>query len=376
MSYATLLKKSLLALSIATITGSIIISCSSSDTAATATTENYNGPGSKWDLSLNSDGSFDVDHRPDIDSAIDYTFTGTYVRESTGFVNLSITGGTGVDAPAPGSTAWGIEVPGYAMMLKPVGSDQLVAMVKSGDCPTADFDANWVIVKQDVSSGNANAASSTSEFSGQFSYDFATSTPSLPVKKSLAGNFATIQGGGIDPGLITCESGILNIPSAIMYLTSNGGAIVHTDGGTANDSTDDTFIFALAQKTLTNINEIDGQYAGMLFDENGSVGSKLQPVSLSCTSGSCNGNTVTDVTTGATSADGVTITLSGSLNDVGGTNMNGFVTGTIDDGQGGTGTLMCMIDPDALSSGKKIVSCVGQSPGDTNTMFNVLFVSI
>ncbi len=377
MSYSTIFKKSLLALSIATLTGGVLLGCSgsSTDTATSSSGQDYNGPGSKWDLSLNNDGSFHIDHRPDINSAIDYTVDGTFIRQASGFVTLDVTAGTGVDAPAVGSQAWALEVPGYALMLKPVDSDQLISMVKSGECPTADFNANWVIVKQDSSGGNADANNANRDFAGQFSFDFETQTPSLPIKKSLAGSFNNVTGGGIDPGAVTCVDGIMRIPGALMYLTANGGAIVHTNGGTEGDSSDDSFIFGLAQKTITNVNEADGDYAGMLFDDNGIDGSKINPVSLSCISGTCTGTIVNDVTSGALSSDSVTITLSGSVNEIGGTSMNGFLTGTISDGQGGTGNMICMLDPDAVNSGKKIVSCVGQSPGDVNDMFNVLFVS-
>jgi len=376
MSPTTLFKKSFLVISITLLSASILSSCSSSTGGTSTSAQNYNGPGSKWDISLKDDGTFHLDHRPDISSVIDYTVDGTFVRQASGFVSLTVSGGTGIDAPVAGSQAWGLEVPGYAMMLKPVDGDQLIAMVKSGECPTADFDANWVIVKQDRSGGNADANNAGRDFAGQFHYDFTNGTPSLPVKKSLSSGFPNVTGGGIDPGAVTCENGIMNIPGAIMYLTSNGGAIVHTDGGSAGDESDDSFIFGLGQKTITNVNEADGQYAGLLFDANMADGSKINPVSLSCTSGSCTGALVTDVTTGATSNDSVTITLSGSVNDIGGTSMNGFMTGTISDNQGGSGNMICMVDPDAINSGKKIVSCVGQSPGDVNDMFNVLFVSI
>ena len=85
-------------------------------------------------------------------------------------------------------------------------------------------------------------------------------------------------------------------------------------------------------------------------------------------------NLVIDVTTGATSTDSVMITLSNAINEVGGTTANGFMTGTISDGSG-TGNMACIVDTKAVDSGRKIVSCVGQSPGDVNKMFNVLFVS-
>lgn len=374
MSHSKIFKKSLLALSIATLTGSILVGCggSSSDSDDVSGTD-YNGPGSKWDLSMKDDGTFHIDHRPDINSAIDYTVDGTYTRHNSGFVSLTVTGGEGVDAPSVGSEAWALEVPGYAFMLKPVDSDQLVAMVKAGECPTGDLDANWVIVKQDTSGGHADANNSGRDFAGTFHFDASTQTPSLPAKKALSAGYPDVAGGGIDPGAVTCSDGIMNVPGAAMYLTSNGGAIVHTDSGTPSDETDDSFIFGLGQKAITHINDADGDYAGMLFDDNMGNGNKIHPVSLSCVSGSCTGYLVTDISTGAVSTDSVTVTLT-AINEIGGDVLNGFMTGTIDDGFG-TGNMICMADPDALGTGKKIVSCVGQSPGDVNDMFNVLFVS-
>ncbi len=374
MSHSKFFKKSLLALSVATLTSSILVGCGGSSSSDDVSGVDYNGPGSKWDLSMKDDGTFHIDHRPDINSAIDYTVDGTYVRNASGFVSLTVTGGEGADAPTAGSQAWALEVPGYAMMLKPVGSDQLVAMVKAGECPTGDFDANWVIVKQDTSGGNADANNSGRDFAGTFHFDFASQTPSLPIKKALTTGHPTVSGGGIDPGDVTCEDGIMNVPGAAMYLTANGGAIVHTDGMSPGDESDDSFIFGLSQKQILNASDSDGDYAGMLFDDNMSDGTKINPVSLSCTSGTCTGYLVTDITTGATSVDSVTVTLSGSINEIGGDSANGFMTGTISDGFG-TGNMICMVDPDAVGSGKKIVSCVGQSPGNVNDMFNVLFVS-
>ncbi len=380
MSNSTFFKKSLLALSIAALTGSVLTGCggSSSDTGDTNNVSvnnstDYNGPGSKWDLSMNDDGTFHIDHRPDLNSAIDYTVDGTYTRHDSGFVSLTVTGGTGLDAPTAGSEAWALEVPGYAVMLKPVDSDQLVAMVKAGECPTGDIDANWVIVKQDTSGGFADADNSGRDFAGTFHFDYASQTPSLPAKKSLTDGHPTVTGGGIDPGEVTCEDGIMNVPGAAMYLTANGGAIVHTDGMSPGDETDDSFIFGLAQKSITHINDSDGEYAGMLFDDNMDNNQKIHPVALSCISGSCTGYLVTDITTGAVTSDSVSVTLS-TINDIGGDVLNGFMTGTISDGFG-SGNMICMADPDALGTGKKIVSCVGQSPGDNRHMFNVLFVS-
>ena len=157
---------------------------------------------------------------------------------------------------------------------------------------------------------------------------------------------------------------------AVMYLTSNGGAIVHTGAVTANDETDDNVIFALGSKAISAIGNLDGNFAGVLFDEGGSSASIL-PVTMSCASGACTANIVSDVTAGTLSGDSATLNMSGTVDAP----ETGFVAGTISSG-GGNGSLVCMADIDVLDAGKKIVSCIGQSPGDNTKMFNVLFVSI
>ena len=131
------------------------------------------------------------------------------------------------------------------------------------------------------------------------------------------------------------------------------------------------FIFALSQKAIADVANLDADYARVLFDDSMTGGQKIQPVALSCTAGICTGTIVTNVTTGATSAETVTVTLDGTPDDLG----NGLITGTIASGAD-TGNLACMADRDVLGSGRIMVSCVGQSPGDNGNMFNVLFTSI
>ncbi len=157
----------------------------------------------------------------------------------------------------------------------------------------------------------------------------------------------------------------MQVGTADMFLTSNGGAIVNTD---TSDSTMSAFVFGLGQKAITAVANLDGDYAGMLFDDSAASGSKVSPITMTCTSGTCSATLVTDIATGTTGAGSVTLTLS-SPDSI----APGVVTGTVSDG--GSGVLSCMADIDVLSSGKKIVSCVGQAPGDNTNMFNVIFVS-
>ncbi len=364
------LKRSILStsiiLSMATLYGCGGSSSSSSDSASD---QLYNGPGSKWDVALNADGTFEIDRRARPDTPVVLEVDGTYTRHDSGFVGLTVGSASGEDAPEAGDTAWALEIPGYALLLKPTDGDQIIAMVSAGSCPTSDINANWVIVKQ---RSDADASQSDRDYFGTFSYDSESSAPSLPSKYALSSGFPSVVDGG-DIGSGTCDAGIMLVGEdtdvAAMYLTETGGAIVQTN---IYDESDSQFIFALGQKAISDIGELQGEYAGMLFDDNMSDGSTINPVAMSCdNSGSCTGTLVSNIATGATSDGSVTITLNGQVDFP----STGFITGTIMDDDSNLGNLSCMVDVNANSSGKAIVNCVGQSPGDNTKMFNVMFVS-
>jgi len=347
-----------------------LIACSSSSSVApeSVETDSYAGPGSKWDVELNSDDSFSITRRDTPLTPITMTVEGEYNRHSSGFMSLTVGSASGTDAPDPGDQAWALEVPGYALLLKPMTSDKIIAMVTSGECPTADIDANWIVVKQ---ADGTDATDNSRDYFGSFHYDLATDTPSLPSKYAVSTGFPAVVGGsGLGTG--SCENGLMYVGTspdiAAMYLTRTGGAIVQTN---INDESDSQFIFALAQKAIGDIGSLQGDYAGMLFDDNTVSGDSVSPVSMSCDNvGVCTGTLVTDVTTGALDTDTVTLALTNAVDDL----EDGFVTGTITAGSD-TGNLSCMVDLDANNSGKTIVNCIGQSPGDNTKMFNVMFVS-
>ncbi len=324
----------------------------------------YNGPGSKWDVTLRTDDSFTITRRPDASSAVDLTVNGDYEELASGFLHFVVSDASGSGAPSSGDEAWGLEIEGYALMLKPVdpGSDQVIPMINSGTCPASDFTANWVLVRK---ASSTDATDAGRDFFGVFDYEVASNTPTLPDRFALDNNFTSQGAGNISSG--TCSDGLMLVSDAEMFLTENGGAIVHTN---ISDSDESSFIFALAQSPIADIDNVDGEYSGMLFDESSSAGDRIQPVAVTCAAGTCNGNIVTDIETGDTSAEAVTISLNGTVDDL----ADGLVTGTITGGSG-SGNLACMVDYDALGSGTKIVSCVGQSPGDNTRMFNIILAS-
>jgi len=358
----------------------IISACSGGSDTTTATTLEtpatstetaaaYSGPGSKWNFDLAADGSFNIERSAGVGAPVDMTVAGSYSRLSSGFIKLTVASSTGSNAPANGETAWALEVPGYALLVKPMqaGSDQMIAMVASGSCPTGDLNANWVLVKQDV---GRDTSDPTADYTGTFSYNATSGIPELPSKYSITDPTTNLGSFPLSSG--SCANGILSFSVATLYLTDNGGAMVHTFGNDLTTEDDDNFIFALKQKAIANVNAMDGDFVGMLFDETGTAGNKVIPIGLTCVSGTCTGGNVTDINTGAIDATStVTVSLSGTVD----TPNIGIITGTISTDTS-IGNLTCMIDIDVSGTGKKIGSCVGQAPDDATKMFNVIFVSV
>ncbi len=334
--------------------------CSSDDDV---TETKYSGPGSQWDTTFRSNGTFTLIKYPNSTSTTaEMTVNGTYVNLATGFKKLTVTDATGTDAPVAGDLAYGIEVPGYVFVLKPMGSgDQIIPMITAGSCPTTDFTANWVMVNL-----NAGATVATTDMSGTFEYVAATSAVSLPTKYNVSG---TSNGAGtVGSGTGTCSNGIMNIDGTIdLFLTTSGGAIVNTDTVT---STNAEYVFAFTQRAISDINTMDGTYAGLVFNDSSSAGNKITPVKLVCAAGSCTGNGYADIEAGTFNAGTVTLNL-----QTPDTPSNGLVLGTISEG-GPAGNVICTIDNNVGGTGRIIGSCAGEDPGNVLNMFNVLFTKI
>ncbi len=378
MSIPEFLKPCLMVFSATILTITILTGCGGSSTSSTnSVTQSYNGPGSRWEIDYYSGGTFGIDHYPNGHNDANYSVQGNYQLQTSGFTTLTATAVTGTGGPALNSTAWAIEVPGYAFLLKPTTEDRIITMLKEGECPSSNFSGNFVVTKKDLitagntGAGTAGADQASVDFFGSFDFNVTTGVTTLTSLDALTIGFpSTINNTPLALSAGTCSAGIVTLSDSIIYLTSNAGGMVHLNTDTATDI-DDSFLFALPQKAITNINNLQGNYIGILFDDNSSP--KVQPVSLSCnTGGNCTGNLVTDVITGATdNASSVNVFLDGTVDSP----SNGRVTGSISDGFD-TGRMACVVDLNALNSGTKIISCVGQSPVSNADIYNVIFISI
>ncbi|VAW80628.1 hypothetical protein MNBD_GAMMA15-101 [hydrothermal vent metagenome] len=370
--------KPIAALLVAASSAALIVACGGSSSGASGGSS-YNGPGSRWNVSLATDNSFTITRSDTASSPVVLTITGSYTDLPAGFVKLTVGGVVAdsavTDAPSVGDAAYALNVPGYVFFLKPIDptSDQVIPMVASGNCPSSNMLGNWVNVNLEA---GASAADPTTSIYGTFGFDVATGAPSLPSTYSLTQSSLgadNLSGGTCTDGILILNGG-LGTPETEAYLTTNGGAIVRTGIDTPNDETDDTYIFALAQETIADVANLADEYAGLLFDAAQPGGSQISPVSVSCdVAGACTGTIVSDIDANTLSINTVSINLVTVDNPEA-----GFITGTIEVPSGGgtvSGNLTCMANINAQGSGKNILSCAGQSPDDNTQLFNVLLIS-
>ena len=315
----------------------------------------YNGPGSSWTFDLNADGTFQIERSDRIGAPTELTVTGDYVTTDLGFVYMTISEATGPDAPEPGDEIWALEVPGYALFL-PIGDDDtvFVPMVVSGDCPTADLDRNWLIVK---TRDGADASDADQDYFGTFNFDVASAEASLPSKYALQ-DYTAIADTGTPLGGGTCSNGLMNVDDADMYLTESGGALVHTN---ISSDTESNIIFAMPQHQLSAMSELDGDFAALYFLTDGTV----VPATLTCASGLCDGALIDDVQA-ATEIEDLVLNLTGTMNQP----ELGFISGQLTQGVN-TSDGICMVNPDIEPT---LVSCIAQAPEDATQHVNLLLV--
>lgn len=345
------------------------ISCGDAETSPA--TYSYAGPGSHYTATIGN-GSFTINKFASTSSTTaDFTVSGAS-SDVYGFKKLVVSSVTGTGGPAVDEVAYGLEVPGLALFVKPLNTaapDQVIAAVASGTCPSADLNANWVIVKQ---SSGSNVMSGSQDTFGTFSYTASTGVASVATKYSLAATTTNLGSNAFSSA--TCANGVMSVSNgggdtAVMYLTAGGGAIVNT---ASSNSSNASYIFGLPAATISG-DSFAGIYSGFVYMGGQSSGSKFKPIKFTLTwSGSAltgTGYKLTDPSADTTSADSATLSLT-ALNSP----SSGFMTGTLST-PGGSATVACMLVANANSSGKQVISCAGSDPGSTTSLFNFLLVS-
>lgn len=348
--------KSLLTVVLALTAILSLTNCSSDDDEAS--TSVYQGAGSRWTAAFTG-GNFVLSHFDEAtDTTADMVINGTYVDYSTGFRFMTVTSATGTGAPAAGSEAYGFEVPGFAFFLKPVdGGEEPLVMVNGTSCPTADFNANWVIASYD-SSVTLDATKDVFGFAS-FVFDGASSTATIDqlepeAATNIGQNTSTFDSAGCSNGVLTFSPG--GGETVDMFFTANGGALVHSYDG----ATHDNIIFA-APKASAAVTQaaLAETYSVLVFDDNGGAGDKLFPGKLVIpASGAASFQEIDNVETDTLTGPAIPVT---AFTAVGAS--PGLFTAAIDAG-GADGRMSCTFIP---FSGTKVIACTGYADDGVRT---------
>lgn len=313
----------------------------------------FQGAGSKWKATFTT-STFVIEYFPTATATTaDLTVNGSYVEYASGFRLLTVSSATGTNAPSAGTQAYGFNIPGFAFLLKPVGSndDEIIVMLDGASCPASggSFNANWIIAKF---SNGATMLDNRDVF-GTAVFDMSTPASSDATITQFSAQTATTLGTQTMPfDYTTCANGVLSftanagppVETVDMFFTSNGGALVHSH----DTATHDSLIFA-APKHTGDVTQTDlaGTYSVLVFDSDSS-GDKVFPAKLTIpTSGDATANRITDVATDALDTNPITI---GNFTAKAST--NGIFTAAIDP-TGDNGRLNCTHF--TLSSKKSIV---------------------
>lgn len=340
----------------------LLMSCTKKVTS-TYPTFSYQGSGSEWDWSLNKDGSFSAK-----ELTTNVSIYGTYERLESGFVKMTVEAASGPEAPKQGDEAYALEVPGVALLVKPVLSfeDEIITLVASGTCPDQDFTGNWIFTQYNP---NINLNRNDHDAFGTFQWNNDESYGILPSKYSLAGY--THLGANLSPMSGICDKGVITIQdredAVKMYLTAMGGALVKME-----DSGEG--VLAMPAQKIESQKLFAGKYAGLLFND--SITERTQKIVVLEAEINAEGSSVTVKSLSNLSPIEYDNKILGksSIDEINSPS-NGFIKVTITGQDGKTGKAACMAGINVKETGKNVVFCIGQAPGENSKAFNLLLVS-
>jgi hypothetical protein len=355
------------------------------------TDENADGPGGSadsaavvshytgwnWDVKLKDDDTFIVAYADSLDDGTQQTVWGSYDRLDSGFLSMTVDSADGTDTPSAGEQAYALDIPGLAFVLHPQsedsdkGSDELHVMVAAGECPTGPMDGNWVMMK-DTEQVPANDPKAP--FFGTFDFDLSNQYADLPTLYALAEfNLA----GETEPTQeATCTNGIVDAPNTDLYVTASGLMAARLETSEEHRK----YIFGVPNERTEGLGALDGEYAGLVYNNHDDPGHKVMPVHVACEGGTCTGAEVAEIKTGDEASNEPAKI---SFNAVNSPEL-GMVTGTITtssteestDKTSAPSHIACAASTKGLDTDRTILSCVGMTPDNPERMFSVLLTSI
>jgi uncharacterized delta-60 repeat protein len=240
----------------------------------------------KFTLPSSASGNFQAQ-----ESKHGVNISGTYLRQSNGFIKQTIGSCSAEDSscPALGATKFTLEVPSFALFSPPTlqTETQITSAIVSGACPTTPWSGIWVPSLWSPS-GEEDVTSDRQTGFGTFTWYPATSTLTitslynLSQGQFLGGNFP-LPGG-------TCSNGVITLTGAgdrggTMYITADQGGIYHTSANHA--------FFIVPQIKIPNVNVLNGTYSAFNYDS--ASAQTINPLKLTISAGTIQGNSYLDV---------------------------------------------------------------------------------
>lgn len=248
--------------------------------------------------------------------------TGTVSSLSTGFKKLVPTtykaNSSSTATSVTGYFLYALDAPGIGVLLSPVfsgsassptfvtnsGSNRVSTFASVGDCNisgTYNFITAGFGTSQESRYGAVTVTGTTSTTAS-----FSAGSEKYTKNGTSTGNSISTSG--------TCSSGEITFSSTIKGFASQAGGFI-LDMGTGQGG-----IAALKQNSITASTVLSKTYA-VIVSNSSSTGDNIFPAKLTCNGTSCIGAQYSNVETGSTSSNTVTITF--------GTPSNGLMTGSL-----------------------------------------------
>lgn len=315
-------------------------------------TKQYNGPGSKWELTLHDYAGFTLRE----EESFSISMSGDYAVNTAGFIKLSVT--TSTNPSLSVAQAYLLQIPDVLVVSQPLVNDtnysQLIAMIPSGVCPNANINNNWIDIKRDVNS-------SIEPIFGTFTSIYENATASLPQQFDIIA--ADLGEGNLST--INCNQGLANLIDGRAYMHSSGNSILHTGLATDDDS-DDSFLVSIPSQEISSIASLADEYIGFVYD---SVLNQTNPIFMTVLSdGTGVGYKYTDV-------DNEILDIANPI-DILVNQVNQPLSGFVNLGLSGAQS-RCIFHANLSGSGKKALLCTGDNPTEpgVGNIYTMLAIS-
>jgi len=304
------------------------------------TVTTYTGAGSVWETSLNSSSNtFDIKRKATPTSSVNFQVKGNYNTTASNLLDMVVTAIPNPNSSITvniGDTAVALEIPNYALFLN--FNNTVTPMTHLDSCPTTT--KRWNFISTSSSTAEIGEAIYTPAM-----YNTAQGFMQITVRDTTT--YAILSNNLYNT---TCSNGIISFTDLTGdnfegFVSSSGAFVAH------NTTTTEKYFGVMQDNSLTNVNNLDGTYTGISFNNSTNAVSYHKII---CNNGNCSGNEI-NLNDNAISA---TYNFNLSIN-------SSAPSGMIETVVGGD-RVICGVDLNA-NGNKNIITCIKLlSPGFEN----------